>query len=152
MQLGVGADHLEELDRRLLPRGQLDPLLARGLDGVDRVDDHAAAAREHRLGDGLGDQVGGEPGRLVGVDARAEDRRLDRVDRHHRRPEAVADDLGDRALARAGQPRRDDRASLFDASGRHSSAAPATIVTTSFCIERKPSSRADRGSRRRRAS
>ncbi len=56
----------------------------------------------------LGDEVRGETRRLVGVDARAQDRGLDRIDRHDRRTEAGADDLADRRLARARQSGHDD--------------------------------------------
>ena len=125
-----------------------------GLGGVHRVDDDRAAGVELLLGDLLGHEVGREPGRLVGVDPRAEDRRLDRVDRHDGGPEAGADDLADRRLARARKPGHHDE--LGDAQVteltvdrllplhpellRRVQRGDATTWTAFDCTDRKPSS------------
>src|SRR5690606_5299880 len=152
VQLGIGADHLDEAGLDLATLRKLDPLLTGGGHGVHGVDDDAAAPGDDRVGEGLRNEVGRESRGLVGVDPRREDRRLDRVDRDHGVPETVPDDLGDRALACCGKTRHHDEHSFTVRAptvrgiprtvkpAQTSSAVPATIVTVSPCTERKPSS------------
>ncbi len=62
VHLGIGADHLDELDRLVEPMREVDPLLARGGHRVHRIHDHAAAGREHGLGQRLGNEICREAG------------------------------------------------------------------------------------------
>ena len=72
VHVSITADRLYEHCRVAQPLREKHPLLARGRDRIDRIDDDALPRPQYRFDVGLCHEVGGKACRLVGVDARAQ--------------------------------------------------------------------------------
>ena len=100
----VGTDGRDREEGRVIARGDVAPPRAHEAVAVHRVDHGGLAGAQLGLGEHRREVVRRVAGSVLARDARAIQRRFERIDGEHGRSQGATDRIRDRALARRGEP------------------------------------------------